>query len=266
VEENEAAFMSDQESDRREVLALGSDIVGGIAGGVLGFLVAGATGAILGGATGPLVKRAFGDFLERALSHKEKARVGGAAAVAIQRYEENLKLGMAPRTDLTEDSQASRAELTEGVLQKARNSYQEKKVRLLGNILANFHFIPGLSVDDGQEILNVVDELSHRQLLILESLRLDEQRNWQTSNYRGVPLNLPKIALLQEIYDLAIRGLVICKKDDAEMATFLLGWHDVAPYDLRLTAIGQLVVSLIGPDASVEADRAVISQFLSVRR
>lgn len=259
-----ATHMSDgiDKTKEEEALELGADVVGGIAGGVIGFLVAGPAGAALGGASGPLVKRALGDFLDRTLSKKEKARIGGTVAVAIERFEVNLKGGLTPRTDLRDDSIPVREELIEGALQKARNSYQEKKVRLLGNILANFYFIPRLSVDDGHEILNIVDELSYRQLVILGCIRRGEQEEWRKTDYRGVPVNLPTNSLLQEMYDLAVRGLVICKKDDAEMATFLLGWHDVAPADLRLTAVGNLLVALAGTDSIPGEDRSSAGSLL----
>lgn len=238
------------------LMKLGAEVVGGgLTGAAAGFFIGGPAGSAIGGAAGPIVKRGFLEIVERALSRREEVRVSAAAQFAIERYQAVLAAGQTPRKDWP-DARTDTEELIEGILQKARNSYQEKKVRLIGNIFADFAFTEGVSVEEAHAVLNMVESMTYRQLVLLEIVRSEKGKGLRNGDYRGQnPGTLGKLAILEDVYQLSLRGLVVSHGEDATTSDFMMGWHDVNPAQMKLTPLGTLVCSLAGTDVIAEADK-----------
>jgi hypothetical protein len=140
--EKAASDSIDRESSlARELLESGSDLAGATTGAAIG-LLGGPGGAIEGAAAGVAVTRALkrvgAELKQRFLSPREQVRVGAAFAYAGAAIREALDRGQLPRSDgffdEAADNRPKAEELLEGVLLKARDSYEEKKLLLLGNL------------------------------------------------------------------------------------------------------------------------------------
>lgn len=246
-------------------MKLGAEIVGGgITGAAAGFLIGGPTGGVVGGALGPIVKRGFLEIAERVLSRREQVRVSAAAQFAIERYQAVLKAGQTPRKDWASEGRDA-AELMEGILQKARNSYQEKKVRLIANIFADFAFLDGLSVEEAHHVLSLVESMTYRQIVLLEIFNTQKGQGLRDGDYRGQnPGTLNKLGILEDAYQLFLRGLVVSQKVGEQSSNFLMGWHDVNPAQMKLTPLGTLLCGLAGTDVIPADDRAPLIAALSL--
>src|ERR1022692_634259 len=102
----------------------GGAIASSATGSILGLLTGGPIGAVLGGAVGAALDSVIDELAERELSRREKVRVGGTAAYAIDFVRERLKRGDVPREDgffvKGESGSSPAEEIFDGVLVKAK--------------------------------------------------------------------------------------------------------------------------------------------------
>lgn len=168
----------------------GSEIVGGAGGAGVGLLLGGPPGAVVGGATGPILvatlRRAGSELAKRFLGPREQIRAGAALLWAATKAQENLDTGAGPRTDgffaERPDGRSAADELVEGVLLVAQRSYEERKVRFLGYLMANLGFADDIDPAHANYLLRIGERLSYRQLCYLslvgqnERFRLPSQR------------------------------------------------------------------------------------------
>jgi hypothetical protein len=245
----------------KRAVDLGASVVGGAAGSVAGFAVGGPIGAVLGGALGPAIQAVLGEMLTRQVTNRERARMGGLVIAAQERYIANLAQGLQPNEGFDPNSPDGH-ELLEGALQKARTCYRERKLRLLGNIYGNYPFVKGMPVDDAHLMLELIEGLSYRQVVVLATIArgLPPLR---THDYReGRRSRMGVIALLQEIYDLSQRGLIICQAPNAGTYDFLTAWHDIVPAHLRLAPLGDALARIAGLDSISPDDSREIAEAL----
>lgn len=265
-----------------QLINLGSDIAGATIGGALGFiagdpvLAAGAAG--LGVTISQGAKKLLGDITTRDLSKREQSRIGAAAAIALYQIRRRLEAGEHPRDDGFFDNSGLRSEaeeLFEGVLIKSKNEYQEKKVRILGNIFANVVFYSGLSAGEASYILNVTERLTYRQIcfmaLLLQKPQIEATNLIKESDRNSGKISALKtisalkiISLLQEIFDLYTYGLVARKNPTNEFHSAMLGWFDVTPDYMILTDLGRQFSELMGLQTIPVDDLRYIIRQLSV--
>jgi hypothetical protein len=157
------------DSSATRLLQHGADIVGSSAGFALDYFLRDPSGA--GGPVGTLLAAALKEFASRALSDREQARVGGAFALAVERISARLVAGHQLRSDsftqAINGTRAPSAELFDAVLLKARDAYEERKVKYLGVLFANVAFADGVSFETANLLVRHLDRLSYRQLCIL---------------------------------------------------------------------------------------------------
>ncbi|MFH1093947.1 MAG: hypothetical protein V1739_07330 [Candidatus Omnitrophota bacterium] len=257
--------MSDEKI--KNFIETGAEMSGGAIGGAIGFLLGGPAGAIIGGGAGPLItkgaKKILGDLANRHMSHKEIERVGAVAAIALNKIKNKLENGEKLRNDnfFSEDAskRSSAEEIFEGILQKSRNSYEEKKVKFLGNFFANLAFIQNVSIGEANCYLNLIDSLSYRQIctlaLLLAKDRLNPPAILRQNNYSNVPgLSYELISLLQEIFSLYTNSIIKCKKKSGNGHVALLSWIDIVPNNLELTFTGKRFSILLGSLEEIEAN------------
>lgn len=168
--------MSNENSDKvRTLLNTGGDLAGAAVGGALGFLTAGPAGAA-GAAAGSLAltkiaKALLIDFANRGLSHREEIRVGAVAALVIEGIRYHLEEGRQPKNlaflDESTNGRSKAEELFEGVLQKSKNEYQEKKIKYYANIFITALFNEQFSPETVNHVLALAERLTYRQLCLL---------------------------------------------------------------------------------------------------
>lgn len=252
--------MSEDEEDKQKARALirsGAELAGSAVSGALGFFAAGPVGAAAASAAGAAITKGavnlIGDFADRQLSAREQERVGATAALAFDKINKQSGNGERLREkEFFQSSDTGRSdaeELLEGTLRQAREEYEEKKLQFLGNFYSNLVFSPGVTANEANYYLRLFDQLTYRQFCIICIIfMLPHHRpyqNFRETNYRNHkgPLVAEMVSLLQEIYDLNDKGLVVCKADGGGYSA-LLGWHDVSPKSLELTGLGQRLQTL----------------------
>ncbi len=131
-----------QKGELRKVISTGMDSVASGASALAGSFLAGPFGAIIGGAIGPFLGKAFGnigdELSERLLGPREKHRISKVIEYAVEKLEEKHRNGVLLRgeeffkQDMLGRSPAE--ELLEGTLVIGQRSYEEKKLKFLGNL------------------------------------------------------------------------------------------------------------------------------------
>ena len=264
--------MSSQENRIKEIISTGSEMAGTATGSVLGFFMGGPVGAAAGGATGVAISKTalkvLTDVANRTLSRREEVRIGTVAAFAVEKIQLKLEAGENVRNDgffsspkSTERSDAE--EVFEGVLLKSKNEHEERKVKFLGNVLANIAFQDGLTIGEANHVLKTVESLTYRQMISLSlfgsQLKLNniELRDNDYSDAH-VSISTNTISILQEIFQLNGLGLIDChfrkhqNTGDFQGADIirgeskaLLGWDDIEPKLMRLTTLGEKYYNLM---------------------
>jgi len=261
-----------------ELLRASADITAWAVGGVSSVLLGGPIGGAVGGALGASLAHILGDVADRALSLRERARIGTAAVYAIRAIKRRLAEGQQVRTDgffTGSRSQRSAADqLFEGLLLASKNEYEEKKLVLLGNLMASIVFKSSFSSADANLQMRRVEQLSYRQLCVLVTIfrrSLGEIGDFSPSIFsEGCENNelLPKVqsvreiaTLFQEIFDLYQLRLVVTRRcffGDSGWAPLeeipLNSWRELVPVGLYNSFEGETLVCLIEPDAIPKED------------
>lgn len=86
----------------------------------------------MGAVVGKTTKRVIIEFASRLLSSREEARIGATISYAALKIQQRLDAGDIPRSDgffsADETGRSNADEIFEGVLLKAKNEIQEKKL------------------------------------------------------------------------------------------------------------------------------------------
>jgi hypothetical protein len=122
----------------------------------MGYALGGATGAagapfsVAAGHTARIMLQDMAhsalDFTYRMLGQRERVRVGAVVVYSYEKFQENIKDGQPLRQDgFFVDAFGERPadkEIFEGIMIAAQRERQEKKLRFLGNLVANIAFHP----------------------------------------------------------------------------------------------------------------------------
>lgn len=145
--------------DKELVTEVGIDTGSNVAGASIGLIAAGPVGAIVGAVVSPVAAA----VLKRVLTKKEKDRVEKVYKLSISKIHENISAGKPLRNDIDRERLK---ELTEGTLLKAKDTYEEKKLPFIANLLANAAFT-NTPVSNLNQTLIYAEQLSFRQLTIV---------------------------------------------------------------------------------------------------
>lgn len=262
-----------------ELIGIGSELTGSVAGSVIGSLLAGPFGAIVGGATSTLLTRALQrigqDIRNRVLSPREEVRIGETLKFAIQKIQDNLNDGQSIREDeffrgkLQE--RAAAEEILEGVLIASQREHEEKKLKFYGNLVANIAFHPEVSREQANLLIKQGANISYYQMCLLNlvvnkhSFKLRENdyilldNNGQ--NYSDLSVN--ETFTLQEIYDLFLKRLLDFKVDGLILGKPIGDLEYINPQTLELKSIGLQLYRLMELHEISENDIKSIAQILS---
>jgi len=164
--------------------ATGEGVASGT-GSLIGGAVGGIPGAIIGGAAGSVSKDIFdrlGDeFNQRFLSHREKVRVGKTFLGIIQRVEDAQKEGEDPRDDgFFEPGAGERSdgeEVLEGIIQAAKDEYEERKLPYLMNLGRAAFMKSALSRNIAVQLVHLAEMLSYQELILLGIIAINENKS-----------------------------------------------------------------------------------------
>lgn len=262
--------MSEKENKNLEnLINAGSEISGGAVGGVIGFLMAGPVGAAVGGASGPVLTRTINfvaqEIKNRVLGKREEARIGATIVFASQKIQENLKEGKQVRNDdfFTKDSthRSTAEEVLEGVLLASQREHEEKKLKYVGNLLANIAFHPEIDRAQANLLVRLAERLSYRQLCLLFLFApKGNPMNLKSGDYRqsGGIKGTQKIALLQEVYDLYQQAMLHCGDsaliDISDIDPSRMGTHGMGGWLYQLMELKSISMDDINASANLLKD------------
>jgi hypothetical protein len=249
-----------------ELIESGSAIAGAATGAAIG-LVGGPAGVVggaaLGAAFGGVLRRVGSEIRHRFLGPREGIRIGAAVAFAGEAIAEALAAGHVPRDDGFFDQRSEGRviadEILEGVLQKARDAYEERKVRYLGLLYANVAFHPQVSPQQANYLIALAGQLTYRQLVAL-AIAYEQARSGPVLRQKSflddpadpgafAALGLEGIALITEIFGLYQQGL---------LTDPTLSWTQVAdvnPGLMRPEPTGAVLVEMMGLDTLPSDER-----------
>lgn len=195
--------------DLKKFLGYGADITGA----AIPSLLAVAIGDPTAGAVSQLAViciKELNDYVLRPQSINESKRSAASLIFAFTEIQKRLDKGETIRTDdffREKTGVATNAStVLEGVLVKAKQQYEEAKVRLLGNLISEISFNEKISADDACWYLNLVDSLNYQSLLILATFYNADPQKWSDSNIFNI-YEADKV-IAQQIYQMRSNGLL----------------------------------------------------------
>lgn len=233
----------------KKLLQKGTSLAGSAVGGAIGFLVAGPLGAAGGAAAGTALTQVLDDITNRVLSENESQRVGAAAAIAINEVKNRIENGEKPRDDIWHDSQEPSSDaddMLEGVLLKARDENEVKKIPFISKIFSNAVFDSHLSMQQVNMLLKIAEGMTYQQLGLIAiandpsgySLKSEKLQPGQTITHE-------QLAVLMEIFDLFRMGFLLLQPPDKPNHTILLEMNQIIPAHLRLSTPGNYIYQLM---------------------
>lgn len=218
---------------------------------------------IVGNAFAPTVACAVKSLLPKALGEREQQRVETVFIHAIEKIKLMLDKGEMPRDDesyhgVTSMGIPKAQEILEGVLLKARDEFQSKKLECYSSFFANLCFDETISFEHANFLLNMIERLSYRQICILSYL--SDGKTIATSRWDAVFKTdnnkelLRYFDLYSEFIDLYNARMIV---QTTKVPGFALGMADT-----KISSLGQSIVRL-GDLASIpEEDVANIGHYL----
>ena len=214
----------------------------------IGLLLGGPPGAAIGGAAGAAVSmflRKIGtELTDRLLSPREEARVGYVLASASAQIRERIEKGEPLRADGFFDETGSvrsdAEEVAESVLLKSQREPEEKKLPYMAHLLANVAFDPQISAQLAHQVTKTAEQLTYRQLCILNVAAGKQLFSLRNANYRGQESFSKELySPLYECLDLYHRGLINFGGDVA------FGPTDVIPDGMTVQGVGADIFNLM---------------------
>lgn len=131
--------------------------------------------AVLAGMLGITIDTIYNtiiDINKKQLSYREKVRTASCAIYTMNRISARIANGDKLREDgfFEREMNSSRApseEVFEGTLIAAKNEHEEKKVKFLGNLIANIAFEPSINRSKANFLVKIMERLDYNQLCII---------------------------------------------------------------------------------------------------
>lgn len=231
----------------------GADFTGASVEAAAEFLLRGtlSTGSLVAAGIASVIKEASA----RLLSPRERVRMSAATAFAVERVGVRLINGANPRSDgFFSDSESagnSGKELLEAVLLKARDCFEERKVRHLGLFYANLVFADFVSPQTAHFSLKQFDRLSYRQLCFLAVL--GARGSLDVEALRRPNHAVPDIeALKREEMDLHSNDL-----GTMGLVSGASAWVD------ELSVLGKALYDLAGLEEIPSADKSMVEDLIA---
>ena len=244
-----------QEEERPEIKAIEkqgkilADVMGRVVAPIVGLIAAGPLGGIAGGVVGTMIKYGIEDFLARFLTPKEVKRVGTSAEYIIKNMNDRIEAGSQINAAIFEAKEgrvSDAEELFEGVLLKTKNEYQEKKLKYISNIFVNAAFDPTISIENVNQILNIADGFTYRQLCLISLIgknpnneyrlrEVDNRKDFKTIQTEELAFIIAELRTIQNLN-------LIHRKDNLGLQNFT----DPAPAQFYLRRLGERIYQLMG--------------------
>lgn len=230
-------------------IEVGSTSVGAITGMVAGnVVIGGAVGAAVGSYWGSVLTPIITDLAKRLLSPKELERMKLVQKLAKKKYLEKIDKKCKLRDDLSKEQLT---QIAEGILLTSRDSYEEKKIPLLANLVATAPFT-STPIENLTQTLQEAERLSYRQLSLLaiiyknnygdeiglSNLPFIEEKNKHFNEYiKGT---------YQDLNLMVVDGIIAMVVSNDAGPAMASGVNFIIPSKLKLLYPGDLLVDGLG--------------------
>ncbi len=220
---------------------------GAVFGMIVGNAIGGPEGVLLGGYWGTVVTPIITSLAKTYLLPRELKRMELVYNLGKEKYNKLLKQGAKHRKDILLEQSIC---LTEGILLKSKDSYEEKKIPLLANLVAHSPFT-NTPIDNMLQTLHEADRLSYRQLCLLSiidsngygkdriKLKLSKSPFIEEKNKH---LNELALGVYQDLNLMIVDGIIMIANENSN-AMMAAGTQYIVPYNLRLLYPGTLLVN-----------------------
>jgi len=237
-------------TDRSEQLAeAGTNTAGALSGAVVGAVVGGVDGAAIGALTGEFVRMASTMISHKLLPQRQRTRIQEVVRLAMAAISQLQAEGSQPRNDgffeARDRGDSPAQEIAEGVLQVARDAYEQKKVPLLATFLAHLAFHPEVAPEQGNFLVRTIDQLTYEQIALLALLARSSEfgvteRPFHDLGSLSALAGGDRISLQLELWDIYRRGLV-----QAPGIGMWLNWTEIAPGKMQVVGAGTNLYELM---------------------
>lgn len=252
----------------QKLIKAGSDLAGAAVGGALGFLAGDALTAAVGAMAGGVVTNLLTDVSNRMLSAREKTRVGATAAIAIEHIRKRVAQGEKLRQDEffekqsepeSGESRSQAEEIFEGVLLKAKNDHEEKKIKHLGKLFSNIAFDPWCSPAEANYLLQLAETMTYTQMVLLKLAHNPEVYRLRNTAYQeGEQVPYKTIAILESVLEAHLKALIQFTDKGLHLQI-----NSINPSTISLGVVGKRFYDMLSlaeiPDADVENIRRSLS-------
>ena len=196
------------------------------------------------GAVGGVIGTVIGDFSQRQLSPTEVERIEAVFQIAAPIIETKLKDGQQIRQDDffagSTYARSSGEEILEGVLQKVRNTYEDRKAGHFAKFWANIIFANTYSRHEANYLLALVESLTYNELVLLRVLASPSDFNLADIDYHLVKVVHPDTRLMaHSINRLANLNLIRMQVPGEINGRMILGTDLIHPSYLLLDIGGE---------------------------
>jgi hypothetical protein len=223
----------EQTARLRSFMESGGQVVGQVAGAAVAIVAGPVVGTGTGAVLGEILSRVGLEMHDRLLARRQGARAAGALDVARVRVREHMDAGDEPRGDgffePGPDGRIDAEEVLEGTLLTAANSYEERKVPLVGRLYANLAFDPTVPPAHANFLLRLADRLTYRQLVILAFFAQAQSGECEMALVElssGGSGRLPSPTLVAEMNDLSGARLLGFRQSDGTVSAPQDTWGD----------------------------------------
>lgn len=254
---------TEDNSSVKQLIEDGANISGAAAGAAIG-LIGGPVGVVVGAASGSVIasvlSRVGSEIQKRVTGPREHIRIGAVTGYAGAAIARRLNAGEQLRSDdffdNSDNSPNKAEEILEGILLKARDSYQEKKLFYLGELYASIAFDHTISVDYANMLIAIAGELTYNQYVLLAigydnpSPRL-KQEAYNSAGGATLTLSKTTVNMLTELFRLSQSDLV-------SDGSVWLGATYITPSAYKTDGAGNALVQMMKLDQIPVSDREVV--------
>jgi hypothetical protein len=236
-----------------------TDLMAGVVGGVVGVSVSSiepVLGAMAGNVAVAVISNGFSEFASKFLSKQEEKRFEMATSFVILGIKEKLDNGFIVRKDdffsSDEIEQCKAGKLFEGILLKCKDEVEENKISYISNIFKNVAFDDTINPLNANQILNLAQQLTYRQLSILALVGQNINNVFQLKVDHNENTTTEIDFLLQDFMQLYMHGLILCNYLGSSVTMNHIS--DVEPGNMKLTLLGQTYYNILNLDSMPKID------------
>ena len=215
-----------------EYIHKGVDIAGAAVPPLLATTLGDPTAGVLS-QLGVVLTKELSDYVLRQQSHREAERSAAVVIYAVREIENRLSLGQEIRNDdffrIRIGSESSANTLFEGILTKAKQQFEERKIQAIGKFFSSVAFNAKISAEDACWYLSLIDSLNYRSLLILQAFNELPPNSWNSNSIKKV----------------GEKNQVIYSQINEPRNLNLLSAHTTFAVDVSLTELGIQLVELL---------------------